>query len=109
MGSPWASYHRSKREWIVLWLGLIPVVAALRPVFGAGVFANPVARVVGLAYLVRLTWVSVRFSYWACPRCGKPFLRRALRMGGLNDLLPGRRCKHFGLDQDSEDWLDVSG
>ena len=48
--------------------------------------------VVGLVWSIVLAFLSLRLSYWPCPRCGRLFF---LRLG----ILPtwSKRCPHCGL------------
>jgi hypothetical protein len=53
------------------------------------------------ALLVKFFSVSAEYSYWSCPRCGKPFHYVARWYGRWNNAF-ARRCVHCGLPK----WVD---
>jgi hypothetical protein len=96
----WSPYRRLRIACTLLWVGAIPVIVSLN-LFGGGTgfFAG-----LALGYLFLLAVVSIRFTSWPCPRCGKPFVYRMWRLSSPMDLLPGRPCKHCGLPEGSNGW-----
>ncbi len=67
-----------------------------------------IAKIIGfvlfaawVVVLLRLFLVSGEYSYWACPRCGKPFHYIMRWYGRWNNPL-AQRCVHCGLPK----WVD---
>lgn len=75
--------------------GLIPVANSLR---GIGFFLF----VAWVIVLVTLFSTLMNLSYWACPRCGKPFHYIQRTFGNINNPFAGQ-CIHCGLPK----WADT--
>lgn len=91
--STWAAYRKLQRKVLLLWGGGFPVLAilAVLPRDWVAWLFGPLL-VLGLGYGIVLAYLSLRLSFWPCPRCGKLFF---LRFG----ILPtyNKRCPHCGL------------
>ena len=75
--SPWTDYRKLQRRALLL-AGcgfLVLGVLVLLPREWVPRHAGPLL-VVGAGYAIVLAVLSIRLSFWPCPRCGKPFFIR---------------------------------
>jgi hypothetical protein len=98
--SEWAELRRLHRKLLkvavaaIAILGLISVANSLR---GVGVFLF----VAWVIVLITLFSTLMNLSYWACPRCGKPFHYSHRTFGNINNPFAGQ-CIHCGLPKWAE-------
>lgn len=79
-------------------------VVCILVVFGLGGFIpTTISKWIGiplmltwLFLLVRFYFLGLKYSYWACPRCGEPFHYLRGRFGHWNNPAAGK-CVHCGL------------
>jgi hypothetical protein len=86
---------------------LLKIIVAGAAIIGLFPIANLIPR---FGWLIFVGWVAVLFmffraaseySYWSCPRCGKPFHYVAKGLGNWNNPFAGK-CVHCGLPK----WVD---
>jgi len=97
----WRGYRALRRAWTGLWIGIIPFALFFMVVL------DPEGRAFQaliLAYMLAFGFVTVRFTSWRCPRCGKPFVYGRWKVSSPLDLLPDRPCKHCGLVEGNDRW-----
>lgn len=101
----WAELRRLRRRWLTLAVAgaaiivLVPfsrlAPGRLGSAVGVGLF------IAWVVLLIRFFFVGAEFSYWSCPRCGKPF-HYAIRWFGRWNNPFARRCFHCVLPK----WVD---
>ncbi|MPY88659.1 MAG: hypothetical protein GEU99_12125 [Luteitalea sp.] len=98
----WQEYRRRRRWAFAVALGIGPLAALLLGIDGHP-WLEPVAAVLGLAWIGAAAVTGWRFGLWPCPRCGHPFCVTSLRdwfwslAGDRLRALLTSRCLHCGL------------
>lgn len=89
----WKEYKRLRNQWILVFLGYVPIVGAI------GYLAIKLFHTTIPAFAVALVWMALflvtglRVQLWRCPRCGKWFSAK----WWYNKGFLARRCVHCGL------------
>lgn len=101
----WAELRRLRRRLLKVALAGV-AVAAFVPLsrLAHGTVATALGMLLFFAWValvIRFFFVVAEYSYWSCPRCGKPFHYRIRWFGRWNNPF-ARRCVHCGLPK----WVD---
>src|SRR5271165_5378453 len=96
----WAELRRLRRR-LITTLAAGAAIFVLVPISRSvpGRWANVLGLGVFLAWavvVIRLFSLYVKYRYWLCPRCGKPFHMRVSKFGRWENVF-ARRCIHCGL------------
>ena len=102
----WADLRRLRKRIVTVVTGCVVIFASVPVVrsipgqlgvaFGVGLFTAWVVLV------IKLFLLQAEYTYWSCPRCGKPFHCAARGVGRwINPF--ARQCLHCGLPK----WLAV--
>lgn len=89
----WNRYESLRKKLLIVWGAWFPFMLALIVLAHAGLEVPPWAvMIIAVPWSAVTVVLSLRVSYWPCPRCDKPFfVRFALFPAG------GKRCPHCGL------------
>jgi hypothetical protein len=89
----WSDYVRRRNLLTLIFLGYIP--------WGIGVFfalrlgmPQRAAWILILAWFVMFPVAAIRFSFWSCPGCHKPFYSKSWYHNHF-----ARKCVHCGLSK----------
>jgi hypothetical protein len=91
----WKRYRRLRTQFVLAWLGLFPVVAALLTV-SSKKHIPQLGHAVIIAWIVALFLTGFRVYLWRCPRCGKQF---GPTVGGI--FFNVQQCAQCGLPRNS--------
>src|SRR5271170_5693084 len=83
----WLEYKQKRSRLLMICLGGFLAVAVI------GLFIPRIVPIVGTIWFVVSVWSSMAFSYFKCPRCGKPFIIK--ESGGYNGFT--RKCLNCEL------------
>jgi predicted membrane channel-forming protein YqfA (hemolysin III family) len=91
----WKRYRRLRTQFVLAWLGLFPVVAALLTV-SSKKHIPQLGHAVIIVWIVAFFLTGFRVYLWRCPRCGKQF---GPTVGGI--FFNVQQCAQCGLPRNS--------
>jgi hypothetical protein len=89
----WKNYRRIRNQWILVFLGYVPVVGTIGFLSIKLLHTTTPAFVIAIIWMALFLYTGIRINIWHCPRCGKWF--SAMWWYNLGFL--ARRCVHCGL------------
>jgi membrane protein YdbS with pleckstrin-like domain len=91
----WKRYRRLRTQFVLAWMGLFPVVAALLTVSVKQNFPQLSHAAIAI-WIVLFFLTGFRVFLWRCPRCKKQF---GPIVGGI--FFNVQQCTHCGLPRNS--------
>jgi len=89
----WKDYRRIRNQWILVFLGYMPVVGTVGFVSIKLFHTTTPAFVTAFFWMALFLFTGIRVNVWRCPRCGEWFSGTWwYNLGFL-----ARRCVHCGL------------
>jgi len=89
----WKNYRRIRNQWLLIFLGYVPVVGIVGLVSITLFNTFAPAFVTAFIWMALLLFAGIRVNAWPCPRCGKWFSGK----WWYNKGFLARRCVHCGL------------
>jgi hypothetical protein len=95
----WSRYKRIKWAWYISFFGFLPAIAIVglidTQIFHRR-FSGASSAVFVVVWFVSWVVLTHSYSYWSCPRCGKPFINNGNRRWWASE------CAHCGLPKYSD-------